>query len=345
MKVALVADAVEFAGAERYLEVLAEGLRDQGDRLLALLPDEGDASLAERLGRHAEITRIPGLRRLPGAAAVPRVRRALTLFQPDVVHLNLTDQGDGIASVLAAPRRRAVATLHNVLPARAAARERVSACLLRRPAAVLCVSAPVGRYVERLGGRAVVIPNGLPTAIPHPTPRVVLGLPEDAVVVGGIGRLDPQKGWDVLAAAAEQLPGVRVVVIGDGPQRGELAGTRLELPGGRPDAAELVGAFDILAMPSRFEAFGLVALEAMQAGVPVVASAVGGLADLVADSGVLVPLEDADRLAAALRDLLADPARRHALGEAGRARSRQFTPAVMVEQTRRVLARVAADAS
>ena len=338
-RVLLALDAVEFAGAERYVEVLLEGLAGAGSRCMVVLPRHAEPQLAQRLGARAEVVLVDGLGRTPRPAAALALRHHVQTFRPDIIHINLTDQGDGLVLIAGtAGLRPLVATLHNAIPGRQFWREQISRRVLRRADVVLSVSGAVAQYVRRIGGRATVVPNGLPPAVPVPHPRATLGL-GSGPVVGGVGRLNPQKGWEVLGAVAGRLradrPDLRVVVLGEGAERDRLSQpdcAGLELLGARPDAAGLMGAFDVLVAPSRFEAFGLVALEAMHAGVPVVASEVGGLPEVLGDTGVLVPPGDADALERAVADLLDDPVRRQSLGGRGAARARVlFTPEAMVE--------------
>lgn len=95
----------------------------------------------------------------------------------------------------------------------------------------------------------------------------------------------------------------------------------MRLLGRRRDAAQLLAAADLAVLPSRWEARSLLAQEALRAGVPLVATAVGGVPELVGDAGVLVPYGDAAALATAVADLLSDPARRSGLAAAGRAQA------------------------
>ena len=98
---------------------------------------------------------------------------------------------------------------------------------------------------------------------------------------------------------------------------------RVRWLGPRNDIPELLAAADLLVVPSRWEGFGIVAAEGMAAGVPIVASAVDGLVEVVGDAGVLVPPSDVQSLRAAIESLRDDPARREFLGARGRARVRE----------------------
>jgi glycogen(starch) synthase len=195
----------------------------------------------------------------------------------------------------------------------------------------------VRRVVPDIVERSSVVLNGSDPTRLSPTP-----LPAGPVVLLA-GRLTPEKGFDVALRAcadvAHDVAGMRVLLAGDGPERGSLRALVDEL--GLGDAVESCGPVPsdemgalfaratVVAMPSRYpEPFGLVALEAALAGRPVVASRVGGLPEVVlhGETGVLVPSDDVGALATALRALLRDRARAAALGRAARARAeRDFT--------------------
>lgn len=156
-----------------------------------------------------------------------------------------------------------------------------------------------------------------------------------APVIGAISRLSHEKNIALLlkafALVAKEIPEATLSVYGDGPERGDLArqagalgiGTKTSFLGHVPDAASRCGEFDVLAVPSSRESFGLAALEAMACGVPIVATKVGGLPELILDgeTGMLVPPEDERAMADALLNVLRDRDLATRLGEAGKARA------------------------
>jgi glycosyltransferase involved in cell wall biosynthesis len=172
-----------------------------------------------------------------------------------------------------------------------------------------------------------IIPFGVRTDVPVASDRP----PGTELVIGTVRHLRPNYGIDFLLKAfalVESMIRVRLVIGGDGPQRSELETLAASLgvshhvtflgrvpPERVPD---LVSSFDVYAMPSLYESFGVAALEAQAAGVPVVASDVGGLVETVQEGGVLVPPGDPQRLADGLLDLLQHEAKRRLLGAAGR---------------------------
>jgi L-malate glycosyltransferase len=201
-----------------------------------------------------------------------------------------------------------------------------------RCATKVAANSPAARaFLEREGvatGSIVVIPNGLDTEAF--APRTPSGRIRRLITVAN---LRPEKSHETLIAAAgllvRDVPDLRLQVVGAGPRRGALealAATRglsghVEFLGHREDVPALLAAADAFVLPSRSEAFPNGALEAMAAGLPVIASAVGGLLDLIDDgrTGRLVPPGDAKALAAALRAFIERPGEAETIGRAARA--------------------------
>jgi glycosyltransferase involved in cell wall biosynthesis len=184
--------------------------------------------------------------------------------------------------------------------------------------------------------------------------RGELGIGSDEVVAAQVSVLRPGKGHAVAAEAVARLrerhPKLRLVVAGDGPARAE-AERALEALGGagillghRPDVMEVLDAADVLIHPSEADAFPTAVIEAMAAGLPVAATRVGGIPEIVADgeTGALVPAPAvAAELAAALEPLVADADLRARMGAAGRARyEREFTVETWARRTRELYDRV-----
>jgi glycosyltransferase involved in cell wall biosynthesis len=177
--------------------------------------------------------------------------------------------------------------------------------------------------------------------LPPPAPgsrsalRRELGIPDDAPLIGTLGRLEPQKGVEHFLAAAllvlKARPEARFLVVGQGPLQAKLEGQARELgiahavrfTGWRRDVAEVLNSLDVLALASLWEPFGIVLAEAMLAGLPVVATSVDGIPEVVAEgqTGWLVKVGDERALADRLLELIADPLRRQSFGQAGRARA------------------------
>lgn len=190
-----------------------------------------------------------------------------------------------------------------------------------------------------------VLPNFVDAVPAPPVDRATLDTPADGPLLLALGRLHPNKAFDVLIDALAALPDAVLWLAGEGPERGALearaaargVAARVRFLGWRADVAALLAAADILVCPSREEPLGNVVLEGWAHGVPVVAAASAGPRGLIADGadGLLVPVDDAPALAAALRRLAGDAALRAALAAAGRARHQaDFTEAAVVRQYR-----------
>ena len=212
---------------------------------------------------------------------------------------------------------------------------------------VVCVSAGQARKVRRAGvppGRTTVIRNAArlpetlePAAEYRDQLQKLFFKPGERIVLGA-GRLSPEKGVSVLIAAAQRViaadPGARFAVFGEGTMRPTLQRQIDEadlnglfvLPGFRGDLDRLMPSADLFVLPSFTEGLPNVVLEASAAGVPVVATAVGGTPEVVADgiTGFLVPANDPVRLADGITHLLDDPEKRRRMGEAGRAHVRAW---------------------
>lgn len=177
---------------------------------------------------------------------------------------------------------------------------------------LICVNHAQAARIADYSGTVRTIPNWVPQSEPLPVPaaglRAALGIDENTLVIGSVGRLHESKGPDVLIAAfrAAALPNAVLLLVGEGPQRAELerqcAGDpRIRLLGYRSDIPACLQAFDLFVSPSREESFGLAIIEAMNVGLPVIATATEGPAEYFQDHPItLVAPGDAAALAAAL---------------------------------------------
>ncbi|WP_104525113.1 glycosyltransferase family 4 protein [Blastococcus atacamensis] len=284
-----------------------------------------------------------GLAPAADARAVSALRGALA--GTDVVHAHGLRAGLVAAAArrLAASPARLVLTLHNALPdgggLRRRVMERAERATVRAADVVLAASTDLAENARRLGARdvrlaPVAAPPLPPAARTRTEVREELGLVDDRALVVAVGRLHPQKGYDVLLDAvarwsADQRlrPAPLVVVAGDGPLHDELAARirdellPVTLLGRRDDVADLLGAADLCVLPSRWEARSLTAQEALRTGVPLVATEVGGLPELLGDSAELVPAGDAAALAEAVVRVLCDSAHAVELTERGQRRA------------------------
>ncbi|MDR7544443.1 MAG: glycosyltransferase family 4 protein [Armatimonadota bacterium] len=352
---------------ENTLLTLAHLDRDLFDITLASGPTQGpEGSLEADVPPDVRFVRIPDLVRDPSPVRDLRALRVLYRLMRDgrfdVVHTHTTKAGllgrvaarlAGVPVVIHTPHGHA---FHGYLsPLASGALVALERVLARWTDRIVCLTeAEREDYLSRGVGdptRLAVVHSGVALERFTGPPRALsplreaLGIPEGCPVVGCVARLVPVKGVDVLleafAGVRSVVPHARLVVVGDGPDRAALEAQARTLhldgcvtfAGLRRDVPDLMRLFDVVAVPSRNEGMGKVAVEAMAAGRPVVASAVSGLRDVVRDgqTGLLVPPGDPRALAAALTRLLADPALRARMGEAGRIRAADYAVARMVE--------------
>ncbi|CAN5646834.1 glycosyltransferase [soil metagenome] len=205
--------------------------------------------------------------------------------------------------------------------------------IARRSDAFLTVSEQSRRMMIEVEGvaasRVQAMTNGIPSRPlgSSDAARKLLGIDPDAFVVGTVGLLRPEKAFEVLIDAApliaQQVPSARVVIVGDGPEREMLearigergAGEIVHLAGVRLDVPELLPGFDVAVCCSDWEGGPLSVMEYMQAGLPIVATAVGGIPEMIEDGreALLVPPRDPKALAGAIIELQRDPTRADAL--------------------------------
>jgi glycosyltransferase involved in cell wall biosynthesis len=206
--------------------------------------------------------------------------------------------------------------------------------LYPRAATVVAQTASAARWLRDHGGsNATVVPNAvreLPVMAAMPRERLILA----------VGRLTHQKGFDLLLRAFARLGNEaadwRVIILGEGPERESLLalraalalGERVELPGVERDVETWMARAGLVVQPSRFEGFPNVVLEAMSVGAPVIsADCLAGPSDMIAHgvNGRLVPIDDVDALAAAMRELIGNPAERQRLSSAAVAVASRFS--------------------
>jgi glycosyltransferase involved in cell wall biosynthesis len=358
MKILLLTTLMEAGGAQKALLQLARGLRGRGHDVttMTMYDKVGIIPHFEKRFRlpiqNLRMKRVTGGR----SAATPRsvatgiwqMYRTMRRGRFDVLqtfchYSNII--GQPLGALAGIPIR--VASQRNrldALPAivRLADRLIANSPIPRR---MVAVSESNRRYcveVQRIRpSKLLVIENGIDIAdLPSPAPDAVdglrgdLGLAAGTFVVTMVARLHPQKDHDCLlraiAAVVDELPTVRVLLVGDGALKDQLVGrittlglgTQVKLLGERRDVAAILALSDLFVLSSRWEGMPNAILEAMAAGLPVLATRVDGTVDVVRDgeTGVLVPPGDDRALAAALLALGRDPARRRALGAAGRRR-------------------------
>ena len=233
-----------------------------------------------------------------------RVRRLLDGIAPDICHGHLS----AACKILgrASSRHRTVATLH--VGYKPHQHDRLDG--------LICVNRSQTALLSRYQGMTRTIPNWLPHAendLASVGLREELGLTDDVFLMGAVGRLHASKGMDVLIAAfrASAPANAVLAILGEGPQRPELeklcAGDdRVRLLGFRANVSACLQDLDLFISPSREESFGLAIVEAMSAGLPIIATAAEGPAEYLRDQPVtLVPVGSVDALAAAIAEMSA----------------------------------------
>jgi glycosyltransferase involved in cell wall biosynthesis len=302
----------------------------------------------------------------------PRVAELITGFlrayPADVFHCHVgtgCEDWDGVRLARAAGCPAVVQTQHLPFLVSHPRKRRAYHHAIEEVDRLIAVSEGLRRTYEAIGVPPelfVTVPNGV---APHESrtsraeARQVLGLEADRPVVLTVGRLAHMKGQrhliDAVPGLAARFPGLAVVLLGDGSLRNALQERAAALGvagnvvfcGHRPDARRLLAAADVFVLPSRHEGMPLAALEAMEAGLPVVATRVIGSAEVVDDgvTGALVRPGDPTALGAAVARLLADPALRRRQGAAGRCRyEARFTRERMAVETAGVYESVLAGA-
>ncbi len=353
-----------WSGGQVQVFLLLDGLRRRGHRNVLFCPP---GSRQETVARERGIETVPvAMRNDLHLAAVSRIAAGLRTCGADVAHLH-TGRANWLGG-WAARRARvpAVTTRRMDHPVR---RHLVNRLVYGRFVRFAVGIAPAvsRRLVE--GGVdpakvrtiwSTVDAAALAPATPRAAVRAALDTPDDALVLLLAAHLSHRKGFDVALRALAELVGegdaggwseaggadhdgrhVVAWIAGDGPERPALEALadalgiadRVRFAGRRDDVPDLLAAADVFVMPSRSEGLGIAALEAMAAGLPVVASAVGGLGEAVVDgrTGLLVPPDDPAALAAALGRLVDDGALRARLGAAGPGRVDEgFRPEQMV---------------
>ncbi len=347
IRVLQVITSLERGGAENHLLALVTHAdRSRFDIELAVLHGEGE--LVPVFRSHGVPVHLLKARGRFDPWALGRLASLLRDGGYDIVHSHLFRADIYVclaATLLTRAPLRLVSTRHNddrffLHPIVGIAHYLVSA----RQDMIIAISDHIARFTIGRGvrdpGRVRRVYHGLETPDTEAQERRRLALRQEleidasAFLVGNVGRLAPQKGQRhlvrALPALLEQVPDAHVLIAGGGDLDSYLRGLadelgvsdRVHVLGPRRDVPAIMRAIDVFVMPSIWEGFGIVLLEAMAAERPVVASRVATIPEVVEDgeTGILVPAGDAEALAAALSALALDPARARRLGLAGRQR-------------------------
>jgi glycosyltransferase involved in cell wall biosynthesis len=305
MRVLHVITGLDAGGAEQWLRLLLRHSAADAD-VLALC---NAGVLADAIRSDGVRVTDLGMRGNRDLAAVPRLVAHIRRGRYDLVHTHLyRAQVYGALAARMAGVRTVVSTEHSLndtlIEGRPTDRPGVRGLYLaaaRLTTRVVAVSEPVARRLVAWGvpaERVTVVPVGIETATFAFDPaarrevRAELGLADDSAVVGGVGRMVEPKRFDVLLRAVAPLPGVSVLLVGEGPARPDLAALaeelgmagRVRFAGRRVDVGRVLSAMDVFASTSPEETFGVAILEAMAAGLPVVYAVAPALDTLPAEA-------------------------------------------------------------
>jgi glycosyltransferase involved in cell wall biosynthesis len=361
-KVVYFLGSAEFGGTEQALLHILAGLdRTLWQPVLFHHPEPGLIRLVERAKsldvRLQEVPRVQSRRSL--AQWLPRFVQELRAERPAIFHAQLNYQlacKDGLIAAILARVPAVIATVQLFVEAPLGSfirgQQRLLSAAVDRYIAVSHDVAARLRQILHIPDRKIeVVHNAIPLGpLNRPTNgtlRAALTGPIDRPIVLTPARLCLQKGHSYLLQAAALVPEALFVIAGDGPERANLEAqaaehglsSRVRFLGYRQDIPDLLACCNLFVLPSLFEGFPLSILEAMAAGKPVIASAIGGNDEVIThgENGLLVPPADPAALAGAIRTVLLDPTLARRLAEDGRARVQQeFSVEAMVDGVTRV---------
>lgn len=352
-------DSREVGGAELAVGYLLGALDPRVEVGVLAVSAEVGRAIAEHRAAGTPVTVVRAPAGMRDGTALREHLRAVRAFAPDILHANQAfpwDCGYGEVAGLLAPGVRVLAVDHLPLDGEIPRVRRAARRLLARR---LNAHVSVGEHAARLIERIVGLPAGSVGAIANGVPPRAEQAPagparraQGTVVIGSLGRLTAQKGYDLLVRCLPELPGARLMLVGDGPERGALEGLarslsvadRLEITGWSARARERLADFDVFALASGWEGMPLSILEAMHAGLPVLGTDVGSVAEAVLDgeTGYVVAPARLDLMRDRLGRLVESPELRLRMGERGRAvAGERFTDAVMARRYEALYERLA----
>ncbi len=358
MKILYIVTSADLGGAQTYTLQLAKYF---GGIIGCGIEHDWLFEEAKRLG--IETIRLKHLKRdispYHDLAAYFELRKVIAEVKPDLIHLNSSKAG--VIGSFAAKKSSipVIYTVHGLVlnEALSALKKSFYGFLERRAARRRAYTIAVSQedYNGLLSSKCAsaekmqIIHNGIPAMdfLGKQAARQQLGLPADGLCIGTIANLYPNKGVDILIQAAAKLsPDIlekitMIAIIGEGPQREKLEkmvtlqglSKVIKFCGAQKSAARLLKAFDIFVLPSRKEGMPFAILEAMQAGLPIIATDVGGVAETLGQSAIVVSSESPESIEKGLRGIIIDPILRQHFGEAALLRAAEFTDDKMFNET------------
>ncbi|HRQ23124.1 MAG TPA: glycosyltransferase [Anaerolineales bacterium] len=366
LNIIYVIDSLKMGGAERLTASILRNLSDEfSPRVCVFKVKDGNpmAEQIEKLGVPVDLLPIPYLR---DVTALPRLTRYLKQVKADLVHGQL-EFGSMLGSIAAKWHRLPfVATLHTMSSQKVPMKKKLHGELefffLRHFCdTVISVSDEARQFYLEISSlrpsQLVTIYNGVELSHferrdprkPYDEIRAQLGVPADAKFLTTVAVLRELKGIQFMIRAMpkilEQLPNAYYLIVGGGKYKDELVrevelagvGSRVIFAGQRDDVADFLNASDVFVLPTLTEALPTVLAEAMAARLPIIASAVGGIPEMITDgeNGILLPPADTEALADACLRLLSDEDAAKSMGDAGwSVANRKFNIRVQVEQLR-----------
>lgn len=351
------------AGAERVAVTLATRLdRSSFDTSVVSLYAPFEGGFEPVLEQHSVPVTHLGKRRGFDPRLYPRLAAAIRRLRPDVIHTHSYILRYVLAAARLSSRAAIVHTVHNLARREVEPLGRAIHRLAFRLGVVpVAISDEIARSFRNCYGLppAAVIPNGVDLSAPpagREAWRAANGFAAGDLLIASVARLEEQKNplllIEAFARAAPAHPRARLLLAGQGslePQAREKAAAagvapRVHFLGVRQDVPGLLAASDLCALASSWEGSPVALMEALAAGLPAVATAVGGVPELVADgeTGLLVPPGDSRRFAAALSRLLSDPSLRAAMGRAAARSAGRFDARNMIDGYAALFRKVAA---
>ncbi|MCK4548519.1 MAG: glycosyltransferase [Candidatus Krumholzibacteria bacterium] len=343
--------SLRIGGAELHLLNLCGYLAGRGvSSSVCTLAEGGDLRTRfEELGVTVHDLRIGSLTDLVQPSVRKRIGEIVAASDPDIIHAHMYHAE--IAAALASARSGVplVVTRHSSGLEFNGFRKFAASVAGKWMRRVIAVSEEAAEEAAKIGASpdaVVTIPNGVDTSRFRPLDpalreserarlideQFTAGCAAECVLIGSVSGLKPVKNFPMLVTAFSHLEGPRLLVLGEGPSRGELEGLiselglegKVSLPGHSARPEEYLPLLDLFVLPSRSEGVPMALLEAMSCGLACAASRVGGIPDLLGDCGITFDSGDTEGLVDLLGQLAADPALRADLGRRARIRAMEY---------------------